>query len=124
MACTFLYIAAGANGGGHCTVSNVITDEGHRRRGLAKALMLELLRVADGRPTSLFTTEMGAPLYEQLGFKTVDSATGFRCGRACTPARAAAEARAAGVAVSIRAATQRKGSQGSHMTPWHPSRTA
>ena len=103
VACAFLYTAAAGANGGHCTVSNVMTNEDHRHRGLAKALMLELLRVADGRPTSLFASEMGAPLYEQLGFRTADSATGFRCEQECTLERAAAAASAAGVAVSIAA---------------------
>ncbi len=105
VACAFLYIAAGDSpSAGHCTVSNVLTSEDHRRRGLAKSLMLELLGAANGRPTSLFASAMGAPLYEQLGFKRVDTAQGFRCERQFAPDTATAAARAAGVAVSVTAA--------------------
>jgi GNAT superfamily N-acetyltransferase len=100
VACAFLYTAAGDSpSAGHCTVSNVLTSKDHRRRGLAKSLMLELLRAANGRPTSLYASEMGAPLYKQLGFKTVDAAKGFRCERQFDP-----EAHAAGVMVSVLAA--------------------
>ena len=84
---TTLYCARGADesdtkDSGHCTVANVITNEAHRRCGLAKALMLELLRAAGGRPTSLFASEMGRPLYQELGFRTVEHVRGFQCERA------------------------------------------
>lgn len=63
--------------------------------------MLELLHAANGRPTSLYASEMGAPLYVQLGFKTVDVVVQFSCRRHCTLEIAAAAARAAGVVVTV-----------------------
>ena len=108
VACAFLYTARPAGGSstsaGHWTVSNVMTSVDHRRVGLARSLMLELLRAASGRPTSLYASEMGAPLYEQLGFKTVDTVIQLSCQRQCTLETAAAAARAAGVTVTVTAA--------------------
>ena len=104
VACAFLYTAragGSSTSAGHCTVSNVLTSADHRRVGLARSLMLELLHAANGRPTSLYASEMGAPLYVQLGFKTVDVVVQFSCRRHCTLEIAAAAARAAGVVVTV-----------------------
>lgn len=51
---------------------NVWTHEDHRRQGLARRLVTELLTQAGARrivTVSLSSTEMSRPLYEGLGFK-------------------------------------------------------
>lgn len=61
-------------------VVNVWTHPGHRRRGLARSLVLLCLEAARGRGVShvsLGTSEMARPLYEALGF----TASGTEMGR-------------------------------------------
>ncbi|MDI1462059.1 GNAT family N-acetyltransferase [Catellatospora sp. KI3] len=56
-------------------VSNVVTEPGHRRRGLSRACLSALLEWFAGRGVTsvdLRATEDGAPLYRELGFRPVD----------------------------------------------------
>ena len=56
-------------------VLNVFTEERHRRRGHARALMEAILRWcrANGFPRlTLHASGKGKPLYESLGFRTVE----------------------------------------------------
>jgi ribosomal protein S18 acetylase RimI-like enzyme len=101
---TMMYVAAPAPGSllrGHASVSNVITHKDHRRRGLARELMVALLQAADGAPTSLYTTDMGRPLYESLGFRQLETVTAYAIEGACDGAVVARAATAAGVMVSV-----------------------
>ena len=100
---TMLYVAAATPGSprGHCSVSNVITHEDHRRRGLAKELMVALMQAADGAPTSLYSSDMGRPLYESLGYRQLETVRSYGAERACDATAAANAASVAAVAVSV-----------------------
>lgn len=54
----------------------VIVDSAARRRGLGQALVQEAIGWANARtpavPLSLIATQVGLPLYEKLGFRTVE----------------------------------------------------
>lgn len=55
-------------------VSHLFTDPQHRRRGLGRALMLQLLRdcaVQGDRWSVLVSSEEGYPLYRNLGYETL-----------------------------------------------------
>lgn len=54
-------------------VDRIVTDAGHRRRGLARAVMASLAEAVagDGRPGLLVATLAGRPLYESLGWRVV-----------------------------------------------------
>lgn len=55
-------------------VYGIAVREGFRRQGIGKALTWETLRVGrnnGGRIAMLLSTEMGYPLYKQMGFQTV-----------------------------------------------------
>jgi GNAT superfamily N-acetyltransferase len=59
------------DGGTEVEVLNVYTEPGHRRRGLARALMQTLLdwcRTQDFAKVTLHASDEGRPLYESLGF--------------------------------------------------------
>lgn len=55
--------------GGWAIYDRIETDGGHRRRGLARAVMGALGEAADGRPGVLAATEAGRTLYAQLGWR-------------------------------------------------------
>ena len=58
----------------HGSVSRIYTAESYRRRGLARALMLQLLvdQVAHGRRWSVLTaSSLGQGVYEALGYRTL-----------------------------------------------------
>ena len=63
----------------------------HGRQGLGQRLMRHVLRLAGGAVVYLTATAMGRPLYEQLGFRPVDTSTRYsgvfspRAGRCRTP---------------------------------------
>jgi len=52
-------------------VAMLLVDPGHDRRGWGGALMEHALDRLDRRPTFLYATEQGRPLYERLGFVIV-----------------------------------------------------
>ncbi|MEU8570388.1 GNAT family N-acetyltransferase [Streptomyces pathocidini] len=58
-------------GPGLACVSMALVAERHARRGLGRKLMTHVLEEADGTPVFLYATDMGRPLYEQLGFTPV-----------------------------------------------------
>jgi GNAT superfamily N-acetyltransferase len=47
------------------------------RRGLGRALMEHLLGAAAGATVTLFATDLGKPLYEKLGFRTIRRSAAF-----------------------------------------------
>jgi GNAT superfamily N-acetyltransferase len=49
----------------------------HGRRGLGRALMEHLLGAAAGATVTLFATDLGKPLYEKLGFRTIRRSAAF-----------------------------------------------
>jgi GNAT superfamily N-acetyltransferase len=51
----------------------VMVDPAYRRRGLATVLVQRCLAAAVSCPVMLVATSQGMPLYEKLGFKTVDT---------------------------------------------------
>src|SRR5262249_4866067 len=59
------------------------------RRGLGRALMEHLLDAAAGATVTLFATDVGKPLYEKLGFRTIRRGAAFvgrfRAARAPAP---------------------------------------
>ena len=60
-----------ASGGNEVEVLNVYTEPAHRRRGLARRLMQEILAWCHGRGitrVTLHASDDGRPLYESLGF--------------------------------------------------------
>jgi len=54
------------------SIGLVIVRAEARRRGLARAAVLECLRATENRPVMLVATPEGGPLYESLGFVTVE----------------------------------------------------
>ena len=72
-------------------VLNVFTEEPHRRRGHARALMRSILRWCRGRGfarVTLHASEKGRPLYETLGFRSLPAMK-----RELTPSRLRASSR-------------------------------
>ncbi|WP_206059511.1 GNAT family N-acetyltransferase [Nonomuraea zeae] len=61
-------------GDDHAVISMVLTASRYARRGLARALMEHVLEQAGDRTVSLYATDNGRPLYEQLGFRVVGTA--------------------------------------------------
>ncbi|WP_113700409.1 GNAT family N-acetyltransferase [Nonomuraea lactucae] len=58
-------------GDDHAVISMVLTASRYARRGLARKLMEHVLAEAGDRTVSLHATDLGRPLYERLGFRTV-----------------------------------------------------
>lgn len=53
----------------YASVWDVAVDPAHRRRGVARELMRRAMAIVDGRRlVALVATEMGEPLYRELGF--------------------------------------------------------
>src|SRR5207249_5116527 len=50
----------------------VLVREEFRRRGLARAAIVRCLEQVPGVPVMLVATEFGQPLYESMGFQTVE----------------------------------------------------
>ncbi len=50
----------------------------HRGQGLARALMIEVLRACPGDLVTLTATDRGRPLYDSLGFRTLSDAVWWR----------------------------------------------
>ncbi|MCG6495686.1 GNAT family N-acetyltransferase [Kitasatospora sp. A2-31] len=67
-------------------IHTVVTDPGHRRQGLARAVTSALVTAIKQRGCSieLRATDAGAPLYRSLGFEPVD---GFMALRSTSPGR-------------------------------------
>ncbi|MFH8387956.1 GNAT family N-acetyltransferase [Kitasatospora sp. NPDC018058] len=65
-------------------IHTVVTDPGHRRQGLARAVTSALVTAIKQRGCSieLRATDAGAPLYRSLGFEPVD---GFMALRSISP---------------------------------------
>ncbi|WP_043629420.1 GNAT family N-acetyltransferase [Nonomuraea candida] len=61
-------------GDDHAVISMVLTASRYARRGLARTLMSHVLDRAGDRTVSLYATDHGRPLYEQLGFRVVGRA--------------------------------------------------
>jgi GNAT superfamily N-acetyltransferase len=86
----------------YASVGMMVVAARYGRRGLGRALMEHLLRVAGEDATvTLYATDMGRPLYEKLGFTAVRRSVSF-AGRF----RPAPAAPAAGSPGSVRAATE------------------
>jgi len=54
------------------SIGVVIVRAESRRQGLGRAAVLRCLEAAGGRPVMLVSTDDGFPLYQQLGFRTVE----------------------------------------------------
>ncbi|MFF2651625.1 GNAT family N-acetyltransferase [Streptomyces sp. NPDC058045] len=52
----------------------MLVAERYARRGVGRRLLSHVIAEADGAPLTLYATETGRPLYEQLGFKMVGRA--------------------------------------------------
>ncbi|MEV0612980.1 GNAT family N-acetyltransferase [Nonomuraea sp. NPDC050404] len=61
-------------GDDHAVISMVLTASRFARQGLARRLMEHALDQAGDRTVSLYATDQGRPLYEQLGFTVVGRA--------------------------------------------------
>jgi ribosomal protein S18 acetylase RimI-like enzyme len=62
-------------------LSEIVTLPAFRRRGLAKSLIIHLIRdaqEADAQTCALTSSEMGLALYLQLGFEELIPLTGFQ----------------------------------------------
>ncbi|MFG1710145.1 GNAT family N-acetyltransferase [Nonomuraea sp. M3C6] len=84
----------------HAVISMVLTASRFARQGLARKLMEHVLEQAGERTVSLYATEYGRPLYEQLGFRTVGTAsvhTGVFQGEPSGRTRPATQADLAGI---------------------------
>jgi predicted N-acetyltransferase YhbS len=53
------------------SVGMMLVGTRYGRRGLGRALMEHLLAAAGGATVTLFATDLGRPLYEKLGFRTI-----------------------------------------------------
>lgn len=60
----------------HAAVSMVLVAPSHGRRGLGRRLVEHALEHAGTPVASLFATPFGKPLYERLGFRSVDVVAG------------------------------------------------
>ena len=56
----------------HGRVGLIVVSPNHQRQGLGRTLMERILEDAKGRSLTLLATEEGRPLYEKLGFRTVE----------------------------------------------------
>ncbi|MFD7991713.1 GNAT family N-acetyltransferase [Streptomyces mexicanus] len=75
-------------------VGMVLVAERHARRGVGRRLMRHVVSSAGATPLTLYATENGRPLYEELGFKVTGRAE-MLCGRfeqQETPSRVATRA--------------------------------
>ncbi|WP_431912010.1 GNAT family N-acetyltransferase [Nonomuraea jabiensis] len=81
-------------GDDHAVVSMVLTASRYARQGLARRLMEHVMERAGSRTVSLFATDNGRPLYEQMGFRVVGGVvkhTGVFAGEPSGRTRPAAE---------------------------------
>lgn len=61
-----------------CWIAHIIVDENHRRKGIGNAIVDHLIKYAinNGIKTCVLSaTEMGAPVYERLGFRIISPYT-------------------------------------------------
>jgi GNAT superfamily N-acetyltransferase len=91
----------------YAAVGMMLVAARYERRGLGRALLEHLLRVAgDDATVTLFATDMGRPLYEKLGFKPVRRSVSF-IGRFRPSSSDNSKKRGApGLAGSVRGATE------------------
>lgn len=59
------------------SVGMMLVAARHGRRGLGRALMEHLLAAAGDATVTLFATDLGKPLYEKLGFRTIRRSAAF-----------------------------------------------
>ena len=59
------------------SVGMMLVAARYGRRGLGRALMGHVLDAACGATVTLFATDVGKPLYEKLGFRTIRRSTAF-----------------------------------------------
>lgn len=59
------------------SVGMMLVAARYGRRGLGRALMEHLLDAAAGATVTLFATDLGKPLYEKLGFRTIRRSASF-----------------------------------------------
>jgi GNAT superfamily N-acetyltransferase len=59
------------------SVGMMLVAARYGRRGLGRALMEHLLDAAAGATVTLFATDVGKPLYEKLGFRTIRRSAAF-----------------------------------------------
>jgi GNAT superfamily N-acetyltransferase len=91
----------------YAAVGMMLVAERYERRGLGRALLGHLLRVAGEDATvTLFATDMGRPLYEKLGFKPVRRSVSFIGRFRPSPYDNSKKREARGLAGSVRVATE------------------
>jgi GNAT superfamily N-acetyltransferase len=59
------------------SVGMMLVAARYGRRGLGRALMEHVLDAVDGATVTLFATDLGRPLYEKLGFRTIRRSAAF-----------------------------------------------
>ncbi|MEU5792397.1 GNAT family N-acetyltransferase [Streptomyces sp. NPDC047813] len=59
-------------------VGMVLVAERHARRGVGRRVMRHVVSMMEGTPLTLYATENGRPLYEELGFKVTGRAEMLR----------------------------------------------
>jgi GNAT superfamily N-acetyltransferase len=90
----------------YAAVGMMLVAARYERRGLGRALLEHLLRVAgDDATVTLFATDLGRPLYEKLGFKPVRRSVSF-IGRFLPAPDNSKKREAPGLAGSVRFATE------------------
>jgi GNAT superfamily N-acetyltransferase len=90
----------------YAAVGMMLVAARYERRGLGRALLEHLLRVAgDDATVTLFATDMGRPLYEKLGFKPVRRSVSF-IGRFSSAPDNSKKREAPALAGSVRFATE------------------
>jgi GNAT superfamily N-acetyltransferase len=91
----------------YASVGMMLVAARYGRRGLGRALMEHLLRVAgDDATVTLFATDMGRPLYEKLGFRVVRRSVSFAGDFRPSPAAGSGKRAAVAAAGSVRFATE------------------
>ncbi|MFF1833706.1 GNAT family N-acetyltransferase [Streptomyces sp. NPDC058231] len=91
-------------GPGLAAVGMLLVAERYARQGIARRLMRHVIEVSGESSLSLYATEAGRPLYEELGFETAGRAERLS-GHFQPPATASGERAAAASAVTVRPAT-------------------
>jgi GNAT superfamily N-acetyltransferase len=80
------------------SVGMMLVAARHSRLGLGRALMEHLLAEAGDATVTLFATDLGKPLYDKLGFRTIRRSAAFTGPFRAEPAAAPAAAPATGTA--------------------------
>lgn len=73
-------------GPGLAAVGMMVVASRHARRGLGRRLMAHVLGLAGNATVSLTATSEGRPLYEQMGFRVIDTSVTYKGELAAEPA--------------------------------------